>query len=330
MSKKLIAVAAAAALALTGLVGVAPANANITVAWAIPNNTDGADASQASLIYATSAAATLGTAVINVADTNVLQYTSTAARSNLLKVSVTTVSGETVNVTATGGARIVDTIQNADSTNRNSTAGAATYSVTATTQSTVFYVFTTSTANQSLTISKGGNTGVYWFKARHGAPYNVTATMPAVIPASAPATPNLVAKVTDVFGNLVTSAVTMTASTAGAQSTITPNASGSVNYDSTAQGHLFTLNAAGTGGLGVEIFITTAPTRPTGLAAPASRWFGSSNAADLAGQITTLQAQVAALTAQVAALKADYNKLAERWNKRVDSRKAPKKKTALK
>ncbi|MFM1995413.1 MAG: hypothetical protein RLZZ610_930 [Actinomycetota bacterium] len=322
MSKKLIAVAAAAALALTGLVGVAPANANITVGWNIPSATTG-DASQASLIYATSNAATLGSAVINVPSNNVLEYTSTAARSSLLKVTVTTTVGEAVTVTASGAAKIVDTILNADGTTRNSTAGASTYNVTATTTSTDFYVFTTSTANQSLTIQKSGNTGVYWFKARHGLAYNITATMPATIPATAPSTQNLIAKVTDVYGNLVTSAVNLTATASGAQPTITPSADSSVAYNSTLGGHPFTLSAAGTGGMGVEIFITTAPTRATGLAAANSRWFGSSNAADLAGQVTTLTAQVAALTAQLAATvtKAKYNKLARKWNRANPSNK---------
>mgnify|MGYP006898283914 CR=1 FL=1 len=51
--------------------------------------------------------------------------------------------------------------------------------------------------------------------------------------------------------------------------------------------------------------------------------FFATNAADLSAQVT-------ALTAQVAALTADYNALVKKWNKRVDSRKAPKKKAALK
>jgi hypothetical protein len=41
-------------------------------------------------------------------------------------------------------------------------------------------------------------------------------------------------------------------------------------------------------------------------------------------------AQITALTAQVTALVADYNALAKKWNKRVASKTAPKKKVVLK
>jgi hypothetical protein len=43
-----------------------------------------------------------------------------------------------------------------------------------------------------------------------------------------------------------------------------------------------------------------------------------------------VSAQITALTAQVASLTADYNALVKKWNKLVASRKAPKKKAALK
>jgi outer membrane murein-binding lipoprotein Lpp len=45
---------------------------------------------------------------------------------------------------------------------------------------------------------------------------------------------------------------------------------------------------------------------------------------------SSIAEQVTALTAQVATLKADYNALAAKWNKRVASKTAPKKKVALK
>jgi hypothetical protein len=51
--------------------------------------------------------------------------------------------------------------------------------------------------------------------------------------------------------------------------------------------------------------------------------FFLTNAVDLTAQIKVLEGQIAAL-------KADYNALAERWNKRVASKKAPKKTVATK
>jgi outer membrane murein-binding lipoprotein Lpp len=50
----------------------------------------------------------------------------------------------------------------------------------------------------------------------------------------------------------------------------------------------------------------------------------------LTTQVGTLTTQVTALTASVTALTADYNALATKWNNRVELKKAPKKKVALK
>jgi hypothetical protein len=321
MSKKLIAVAAAAALALTGLVAV-PANASISITYNVAASSGAIDG--AATPSTTLTAETNATALISVPSNNTLEYTATAKRNSLMKVTVnSTVAGQVVTATTTGALKVVDEPTNTTTKKYTSASGSSNYSVTATTTSVVFYVFTTSTDVGTLTTTSSGNSSVVYIKGGEGNPYNLTATMPSVIPAAAPSTANLIAKVTDVFGNQIKSAVNLTGRVAGAGGVLTPNVDSSVAYNSTLGGHAFTLHAEGTGAMGVDLSITTDPTDVTGLAKASSAWFGSSNAADLAGQITSL-------TAQLAALKADYNALAARWNKKVDSKRTVKKKVALK
>ena len=324
MSKKLIAVAAAAALALTGLVAV-PANANITVGFSIPNATDGADASQSAKIYGSSAEATLGSAVISVPANNVLEYTSTATRNSLLKVAVTTTVGEALTATTSGAAKIVASVNNADGTARDSTAGASSYSVTATTNSTVFYLFTTSSANQTLTIAKSGNTGVYHFKASRGLAHTVTATGPDS--GAKGVTYKFSATVTDVFGNPVSSGLTITANgfvvdNLGAF-TSAPTLVAGTNGTNGVWNFLGTVGATGAGLMTIAVGGTAAVAgNVTGLPDSSLTAVVSIGASDPAVQITALQAQVATLTAQMADMrtkarsvtKKKYNTLARKWN----------------
>lgn len=327
MSKKLIAVAAAAALALTGLVGISPANANVVVTYGI-NDAAGTGVAE----FTPGASAAAAAANIVVPADNKLTFTNTAARSSLARVTVTTVVGDTVTASSTGALKILDlnsvgqigSDYRAETTagvDYTSASGTQTFSMVATTTSVVFYVFTTSTTAASLTVNKGGNTRIVWIKGAAGPEYNITATLPKTIPATAPALANLTAKVTDVFGNNVSSGAVITEVAAGAGGVITE-----VGYDSVAAGWTFKLHATGTGAMGVGLNLTTAPTDVTGLPVANSSWFATTTAADL----TTLNASVAALTAQVAKLTADYNALVTKWNKRVASKTAPKKKAALK
>jgi len=306
MSKKLIAVAAAAALALTGLVGIAPANAAITVTYKVANNAGTDDTANT---YATSALATAGSAAIDVPANNTLEYTATSARSSLMKVTVTTVSGDAVTATATG-AKIVDEATD-DDNDYTSANGSTTFSKTATTTSVEFYVFATSTANASLAVSKGGNTETVWFKSNAGSAYNVSVTAPKTVTDAYPTTKNVVVKVTDVFGNLIKTGTPVTVEVAGSGSaveTATPA------YSSTLLGHATSIKAAAAGNFGLSVKITTAPDDVDGLADAVDTYFTTVGSADLAAQVT-------ALTAQVAALTADYNALAKKYNKKVKKSK---------
>ena len=311
MSKKLIAVASAAALALTALVGIAPANAAITVTYKIAN-VAGTDATANT--YATSALATAGSAAISVPANNSIEYTTTATRSTAMKVTVTTAVGDAVTATS-NGAKSIDAVT--DATNKYTSAnGSTTFAKTATTTSVEFYVFATSTSNASLAVSLAGNTETVWFKASAGPAYKLSVTLPSVVGTVAPTSNNVFASVVDVFGNNVSSGSGLTAAaTSGATLT-------TLTWDSTDKRYEAKLHNATAGQFGVSASITD-PEDVTGLGAEVISFFGTVNSQDAAAQVVTLTAQVAALTA-------DYNSLAAKWNKRVASKTAPKKAVTLK
>jgi hypothetical protein len=311
MSKKLIAVASAAALALTGLVGIAPATASVSVAY-----TSGNDVDANSKMYATAALATAGSAAIDVPSNNVLEYTNTADRDSLLKVVVTASSGDAVEATASAGKIVEDELDSADD-EQDSKAGASTYSKSATGNVT-FYVFTTSTAVQTLTIKVNGNTSVKYFKAAAGPAYNIkSVTVPdSVIEGATPSSDNLKIAITDVFGNNVSGATVNAAvlGGGGAVDDATPD------YDSDAKVYEAKVSATASGSFALSVTITAEDV--DGLPDAVDSFFKTINSSDAAASITALTAQVAALTAQLAesrpiatsVTKKKFNTLARKWN----------------
>ena len=144
----------------------------------------------------------------------------------------------------------------------------------------------------------------------------------------------LTGTVKDIFGNDLTTelgASDFSLQILGGSATATAGAPGTVagsTYAFNAATNVYTItgnirDTAGSQGVSLSVAAAKASNRVTGFAAPVTNQFWTLNAADLSAQVT-------ALTAQVAALTADYNALVKKWNKRVDSRKAPKKKAALK
>ena len=324
MSKKLIALASAAALVLTCLVGVAPANAAITVAFA----TQSADGTGGT---AKTPSATLAGAAADVAvpANNKLEFSVTAARSSLMKVTVTTVAGNVVTATSTGAIKIleVDAIgtdyyaEDAADVDYTSASGSQSLSITATTTSVVFYTFTTSTTAGSLTVSLGGNSRVVYFKGAAGAAYNVALKAPTFVPANtAFASDNLTATVTDVFGNAVeNSAGVVTVGVVGNGASVDDT---TPDWSATKKNYGSTVTTTGSGSFGISAAITSAPADVTGLAAANSSAFVTVNSGSSTTEITTLTARVAALTAQLAesrpkatsVTKKKYNTLARKWN----------------
>jgi hypothetical protein len=334
MSKKLIAVASAAALALTALVGVAPASADVGATFH-RLAADGTTDSTGVTVSATAATENAATPTMSVPSNNYLIVTDTATRSTVLKVKVATAVGDVISVSSTGALKILDLngvgevgtadykLQTTAGVDYTSTAGAQSFSRTATTDNVSFYVFTTSTTAASLTINKGGNTRVVWLRGAEGAAYNITAALPASIPVTAPTSNNVIAKITDVFGNTVKADVILTTSTTGSDITLTPATGSSFTYSSTDGGHGLKLNKTTSGGLAASLFIAADPADVTGLAAASSTVFLATTVADQATQIAALTAQLAALQVikdrKVSKLK--YNRLARKWNAAFPSQK---------
>jgi len=311
MSKKLIAVAAAAALALTGLVGIAPATASVSAAY-----TSGNDVDASGKMYATAALATAGSAAIDVPSNNVLEYTNTAARDSLLKVVVTAASGDAVEATASAGKIVTGVLDSADD-EQDSKDGTSSYSKAATGNVT-FYVFTTSSAVQSLTIKVNGNTSVKYFKAAAGPAYNIkSVTVPdSVIVGVTPSSDNLKIAITDVFGNNVSGA-TVTATVLGGGGAIDD---ANPDYDSDDKVYEAKVSATTSGAFALSVTISA--TDVDGLPDAVTSYFKTINSSDAAASIAALTAQVAALQAQLEAsrpialsvTKKQYNTLVRKWN----------------
>jgi hypothetical protein len=319
MSKKLIAVAAAAALALTGLVGVAPANATITVVFstlAADGTTDTA--------FTPSATSSGASAQIAVPFNNKLEYTVTTARSSLAKVTVNSiVSGNVVTASSTGGLKIIDVdgfgsdfaAEDAADKDYTSASGTESLSKTATTTSLSFYVYTTKTSAGSLTVSVGGNSRVVYIKGLVGPAYRLSMTAPTSVGTVAPTSNNVFASVVDVFGNNVESGSGLTAAaTSGATLT-------TLTWDADDKRYEAKVHNATAGPFAITASITD-PTEVTALGAKVVTAFATVNAVDASAQVVLLTAQVAALQAQLensrptatSVTKKKYNTLARKWN----------------
>jgi len=323
MSKKLIAVASAAALALTALVGVAPANASITIAV---DGTNGADSGAG-----TSASPYLESVpVANLLDAN-----------TSIEFDVTTVVGDVMTVTATGSVRILKQVTGTDADKLfTSTSGLTTYTATATTTTTSFIAYNTSTTAGSFVVSKKSANGLstatgdaVYVKGVVGTSYNFNVTAPATLAANTEG--EVLITVTDMFGNALennATASTLIETNDSVAGLGTVPTLGAATWDATRKVYVASLSAVTTA---VEFaYILTVPSGSVadvgGLAKPKRGGFFQINSATVSAQVTTLTAQVAALTAQVTALTADYNALAKKWNKRFASKTAPKKKAVLK
>jgi trimeric autotransporter adhesin len=321
MSKKLISVAAAAALALTGLVAI-PANAN---AFDVAVN-----ASATAPTDSTNTGASATNAVgIMVPTSNVIRSGANANGANttgtaLRLVATKSAASAVVTATATGSVLLYSTASLADTP--TVAGGVKSLTFTNTDASVTLFAATTSTANGTVVVSdSNGSSETIHIKGISTMPYKLVLTAPATAPLSGEFA--ITGKVQDAFGNDLTTALDIstgfTINTVGA--TAVAGATKTF-YSSTARTYTwtFTAPAVATGtAVSVAIAPSFAPTAVTAFGTPVSSQFFTVSAVNLAAQVTALEAQVASL-------KADYNALAERWNKRVASKKAPKKAVTLK
>jgi hypothetical protein len=320
MSKKLIAVAAAAALALTAL--VAPANAaNATLEVSVPAIASVGTAENIAVVGTglTSTAAW----EVAVPSQDVIRSTSTAARSALGLLVKTRSDNAAVAVTSTGSVKLLTAAQLAASTTTSAT-GTQSLSLTANDSGQVtFYAYNTSTSAGSVTVTESGTTpaaNTVWVKGTTAAAnaYKVAVTAPTI--AGIGSKVEYTATVVDMFGNALTTP-TVNGQTLGGDAT---PASAAMVYSATKKVYegSFT-NRTTAGSVALLVSLASSADTVTAFGAKTTSVFVNINGTDLQAAITALQAEVAAL-------KADYNKLAERWNKRVANKKAPKKAVATK
>ena len=295
MSKKLIAVASAAALALSALV-VVPA---------------GAAAPSAAITTVTSGTGTSADPYLIPAPTINTIAASTNAATLTLEVS----TGDVVRVQSTGTVKFTSAVMANSALVDVTKLGIQDYTSTRTSNANVvLYVTNTSTTTGTVTatITNSGivSTNTYSVKGTAGLKYNIVNVTGVPATLAKNATAAITFEITDSLGNKVESVTGLSATNL---STPTWSASDKV-YKAT-----LTSPSSSAFLLSIDLGATDI----TGFADAADVYTGVVNNTGVAAQIT-------ALTAQVTALTADYNALAKKWNKRVASKTAPKKKVVLK
>ena len=322
MSKKLIAVVAAAALALTGL-AAAPANAS-----AITNVT---------VYSATNQAGAALTAGHTDADSAVTAATFAAARNVVFNTSVTNAATRTavrfdvntaaaasaINITSTGGVKVIAAIASTTKVtdgvtalNGSTVAGALTYT---------FYAWSTSSTAGTVVVDTGASKMTFYVKGIVGPGYNIaTPVWPTSLPQSS-TTGKVTFTVTDAYGNAVA------ANQASPTVEILGGTAGAVTYNATTKLWESTLSVSATAtSVALQIAVAAVDLSTSGFAAPANVAFTTVASGSLSAQVTTLTAQVAALSAQLAALqiikdekvsKLKYNRLARKWNRAFPNNK---------
>jgi outer membrane murein-binding lipoprotein Lpp len=328
MSKKLIAVAAAAALALTGLVA-APANASSISSVTIQHSGSSAGAAVVSHTDADDAltAATWASAR-NVVFGVGASYTATRTA---IRFDVLTTGATPVTVTSTGGVKIATAVSVAGVALKvdagSTTLTGATTAGSATTLTYTFYAWSTSTTAGSVVIETSGSKNTYYVKGTLGPAYNiVNVTFPASL-YTGQTDGKVTYQTTDAYGNLTNAdgpAITPTGFNAGSFAAATYSATTKLWSTTlgTIAGDNVALNLAVPAFDGVDY--TT-----NGFAKAVGSAFKLVSAGSLTAQIASLTTEVASLKASVAALttqleasrpmatsvtKKKYNTLARKWN----------------
>jgi hypothetical protein len=309
MSKKLIAVASAAALALSALVGVAPANAS---------------AAAIAFDAATGSGTQADPYVSPVPAANTIVTDTTAMAINVTNVA----AGDTVSVSISGTALVVGAQVTAASSLVDVTklgASSLTKTITGSTVTADFWVYQTSTAAASVVTvtvnetdggTKSTTTTTKYFKPSIGAAWTIKdVNAPATMVGGVTTEVSFV--VTDVFGNKIEDGSYGT-STVSAGASIT---SGTATWDASRKVYTLGVTADST-----DPFLLTvvAGSDNAGVGLGASNLGGEVrviNAGGSAGTAAT-NAQIAALTAQIATMrpkatsvtKKRYNTLARKWN----------------
>jgi hypothetical protein len=301
MSKKLIAVAAAAALALTGLVAT-PATSAVGAFSVVVSANAGGTGLTSDAAY-----------TINIPTQDTLRFSGTHGATTTLIRVVSTTAGTTdaVRVVSTGGVKVITkSAFDALTTSTNkTTAGSQDVSQASAEGNATFYVYSTSTANGTVTVSSNGNATQFNVKGINPAPYNVVAkSTPATVATSADNTIDFT--VTDAFGNAIEATTTATITKVGPVNLSTAAA---LTWDTDRKTLYLTVSgsAAGNASINVEL----GATKITAFGTPKTVFFTTAVGGTQTELITALNAQVAALTADYNALAAKYNKIVKKKNR---------------
>jgi hypothetical protein len=312
MSKKLIAVASATALALAAIAGpaLASAPANGTFRVDISGNIAGTGAN------ATTAALTVSVPTSDIVRTN-------RAAINF-KVYTTTETG-TITASSTGGVKLLSTTQAATA---KSTSGAQSLTVTAAGYVGDVYAFTTSTSAGTVTITNGGNTVTYFVAGVSEKGYKIAVSGSGS--ASVGVEYEVTVKVTDMFGNPVSGLETDLTFTGFGAFASTPSVETAVEETAVDGTYTAGLAVADTGA-GLLTATLAGSAADAAVAAFGKRVLTgtlSVNSSDPAVAIANLQKQVVALQEIVdrKVSKKRYNTLARKWNKAFPTQKVALKK----
>jgi hypothetical protein len=317
MSKKLIAVASAAALALSALVGVAPVNALVGPFGV------GVEGTSSTSTVARDGSTSVKALRINVPSEDVIRLVATtgddlSGASTAIKFNVTT-PGDTdaVTVTSTGGVKVITTtvfIDGAVVAN-----GVQSLALSAAAGSASFYAFTTSTTAGTVVVSSGGSSKTYYVTGLSLSGYKLVLTAPS----SAALSGNIevTGQVKDAFDNDLTTQLAFGGFTPTAVGAALPSA---VTYTVATKSYKFVFVAPAVAqSVAVQVALKLTPTTVTAFGSPVLTQFFSVAVQNLQVQVTALTAQVATLTAQLevsrlienSVTQKKYNTLARKWNK---------------
>jgi hypothetical protein len=322
MSKKLIAIASAAALALAGLVS-APA-------FAV-----GLDVSETTNTKATAL-------TVLVPETNALVGDGSGGTDTLYRFDVTaTEDDQKIDFAGSEGVKFIIQKDIDDATDNETdpeiSAGRTAYSKTLETEGdeVSVFVFNTSTTAGKLVITSGDNRNTYWVKGVVGAAYNMTVTFPTSVPTTGTGV-KLKAVVSDVFGNVITSTNAGGDTVSGFTNDVNGDlsittvgtdvtSSTTWSYSTTKkvwESAAFLAEVAGSGAVAFRVdLISDAGDKPDltdyGFKAAKATAFSTLSAVTLEDQVAALEAKLANTVS-----KAKYNNLVKKYNKITRGKKA--------
>jgi hypothetical protein len=295
MSKKLIAVASVAALALSALVGIAPASAAISISN-------------------TSAGGGAGTAADPFHPPVPAENIIAAADSVAVAISANT--GSTIRITTTGPVKIVDA-ETSTSNLYTTASGVASWVKVSTAATTTVYAYSTSTTvagTYTVAVTEGTTvtTNTYHLKSDNAAAdlYNITVTGGASTLAANGDTTYTVTG-TDMFGNAVEVDYS-----ARIESETFGDVTAVEAWNATPENVTYKLTAGATGGaMAFSIKASQTITAVAGLPDPKLSYFTTLNYAGAGDQVAALTAQLAESRSKAKSVtKKRFNTLARKWN----------------